>query len=132
MSGHPLLALSREMRRNAQHSLDQHQLRAMMHLMLLDAQQAFESCPRGLTGSIGEPLLEELRRERTKPGGDSLTLAVEHRDDLALRARNLFLRGGAARACAEIISLERRDTIHAVHLLLNSRRVCDMRELLAD
>src|SRR5712691_2213699 len=39
----PLVELARQMRHDAQLALDQHQLRAMVHLMLLHAKQPFES-----------------------------------------------------------------------------------------
>ena len=58
------MELPRQMRRDAELSLDQHELRAMMHLVLLGAQQLLEArlgtCPVG----YGDHFRQELGRQR--------------------------------------------------------------------
>jgi hypothetical protein len=55
--------LPRKMRSNAEHALNEHQLTAVMHFVLLDAEQAFKPRSRMLSSWIGERLSQELRRQ---------------------------------------------------------------------
>jgi len=75
------------MRNYAQHPLDEHQLSAMMHLVLLCSHEMFETRPRSIRTEIGDPLVEILRRQRLHPGGEPVAFGVQQRDDLGFVAR---------------------------------------------
>src|SRR5689334_12892583 len=88
----PLFALTREVRDDADHPLHEHQLTAMMHLVLLDRQQVLESRLGVLTRRVGERLVEEVVRQRLEPRGDALAFGLELRDDAVLVERFPLLR----------------------------------------
>jgi hypothetical protein len=55
--GHAGLLLARQVRGDAQHALQNHELRPMMHLVLFGAQQHLEAGFGGRLGSGGEAYL---------------------------------------------------------------------------
>ena len=60
--GHTSLSFASQVRRDAEHALDQHELAAMVHLMFLHAHQHVETCAAGLRGARrhGDALPQEV------------------------------------------------------------------------
>src|SRR5207245_3846249 len=76
--GHPLVELPSQMRNDAQLALDQHELRAMVHLMLLRAKQPLESGLRHFSVGLGHPLRQEFRGHRLEPRRKPLSHGSQH------------------------------------------------------
>jgi len=65
--GHPLVELPSQMWNDAQLALDQHELRAMVHLVLLRAKQPLKSGLRCFSVGLGHPLRQEFGRQSLQP-----------------------------------------------------------------
>src|SRR5216684_8750882 len=87
----PLVELARQMRHDAQLPLDQHQLRAMVHLMLFSAKQPLETRLLCFSVGLGHNLRQELRRQRFHPRRKLLSLGSQQFEDFGLGSRLGFL-----------------------------------------
>ncbi len=65
------------MRNDAQLALDQHELRAMVHLVLLGAKQPLESGLRHFSVGLGHPLRQEFRGQGLEPRRKPLSLGSQ-------------------------------------------------------
>ena len=90
---HPLLHLAGEVRHLADHPLHRHQLRAVVHLVLLGAEQHLEpALRRRLRARRHRHLLGEERfGQALEERGELVALGLQERDDLRLGARLRFL-----------------------------------------
>src|SRR5689334_24743845 len=76
-----LLALTREVRRDADQALDEHELTTVVHLVLLRAHEIFQPALGILSHRVGERLVEEIVGERLLPCRERLSALLEKRDD---------------------------------------------------
>jgi hypothetical protein len=116
---HALLPHAREMRHDAQQTLDDHQLAAMMHLVLLDAEQHLETrLGRGLDRRREADGLEELlARQRFQQVRELLAVLAERVDDLRFRLQLLLDLGGLRHDRAEILEGDERLPVVLVDLM---------------
>src|SRR5438105_7422113 len=88
-----LLHLARQMRRDAEHPFDEHQLPAMMHLVLLHAHDHFEAAlgRRRHALRLRERLGEEFVAQGVNPRRGLLAARLQQLHELRLRAQLRFL-----------------------------------------
>src|SRR5258708_32708875 len=74
---HSLLHVSSEMWNDAKHPLDEHELAAVVHLVLLRREESFKARARVLAHRIGVSLREEFRGQRLHPRREEFPFAFE-------------------------------------------------------
>ena len=81
-----LLPLARQVRHHPEKPLDEHQLRSVVHLVLLDREQQFESALAGGTGLRRQVNVrgQEVLRQSLEPTGPRFPLLAERLEDLRL------------------------------------------------
>src|SRR3954464_2361492 len=104
---------------DAQDTLDKHELPAVMHLVLLDPEQALEASAWSLAHRISERLGQEFRRQRLEPFRILLAFRLQEIDDLGFGARGFFRRFCSSNDRAEVVTLERRNALVAMHVVVH-------------
>src|SRR4051812_5159349 len=94
------------MRHDADEALEYRQLRAMMHLVLLRAEQELEATRRPAAGH-SHALGEQRRRELLEPSGETFAFDTQQRHDLFLRSRLCFLGARLRDQRREVEAIER-------------------------
>src|SRR5260370_26434359 len=112
--GHPLVDLPSQMRNDAQLALDQHELRAMVNLMLLRAKQPLESGLRRFSVGLGHPLRQEFRRQGLEPRRKPFSFRSQQLEDLRLRPGLGFLGVEPVDQAEQDVTHERRKAIRFV------------------
>jgi hypothetical protein len=128
--GHASLHFARHMRNDADHALDEHELGAVMHFVLFDAEEHFEPRFGGRrhAGRHGDLLAEEFVREAFKPCGKAITFGAQEGDNLVLPAPMLLFGEELAENRRKVETFERGAALHGVKLFLHSRHDGDVRE----
>ena len=123
---------ARQVRHDAQQPLDQHELPAVVHLVLLGAQQHFEPGFAGRLHALrGSHLLaQEIFRQSLQQLRELLALRAQHADDLRLRTPHLFLGAQRAKETEEVEPIQRGSPFDDVYLLVETRRHRDMHQRL--
>ena len=119
--GYALVELARDVRNDADLALDEHELRAVMHLVLLNAEKALEACLGGFAVRLGDLFGEEFVRQGVQPGGELVALGADKGDDLGLGSGLGFLRGDAVEHAKEVDADERGQAIGFMNLLPDAR-----------
>ena len=87
--GDSRLIFARKVRCDPEHTLDEHELAAVVHLMFLYAKQHIEAAAAGriTSGRHGYTLAQEIVGQCFKAGGVFLTVFFEESDDVRLGSR---------------------------------------------
>src|SRR5712692_4685513 len=123
----PLVELARQMRHDAQLPLDQHQLRAMVHLMLLGTKQTLETRLLRFSVGLSHHLRQELRRQRFHPRGKLLSLRSQQFEYLGLGSGLGFLGVEPVQRPEKVEAHQSRQPL-LVHLFKYSRTDRDVRQ----
>src|SRR6476661_7357376 len=105
---------------DADHSLDQHELGAVMHLVLFDAHNHLNPGLGGRchAGRVGHGLSQEAVLESIQPGGETIAILLEQPYDLGFGVRLFFLRHDSTKESEEVESFERGTALDSLNLLL--------------
>ena len=121
-----LLARSGEVRHDAEHPLDEEELRAMVHLVFLHAEQDLEP----LLAAIGkrDELVKLRLGDAVEPDGKSVAARFQRLDNLRLRRQGRCHLGGVTHIAAEVLHRDRAFLFDEVNLLGPMGRRGDVRE----
>src|SRR5271155_4619442 len=108
------------MRDDSYDSFDEHQLAAVVHLVLFHRKDHLEAALRWDGRTLGHlnALGEEIVAGALEPFGPLLTVAAEEFDCLSFRARRLLVRGHLLHESWKIESLQRCAALDGLNLVL--------------
>src|ERR1700730_1296097 len=115
------------MRRDAKLPLDQHELRAMVHLMLLRAKQPLEPRLYCFSVGLGHRLRKELRRQGFQPRRKLLPLGSQEFEDLSLGPGLGLLGVEPVEQTEKVVAYQRRQVSRFVNIQRYPRRDRDVR-----
>src|ERR1035438_4568835 len=132
--GDPLLHLTGQVRHLAEYALYQHELAAMVHLVLLGAEKHLEARLAGRHHPRRE--LDALRQERLgeaiQGSGELLAFRAQQFQNLGLRPRHPLLGHNLVQEGEEVEAHERVAVLDEVNLLLKARAHGDVNQRLGD
>ena len=91
---------------DAELALDEHELSAVVHLVFLGAEDAFEAGLGGFSVRLGDGFGEEFGGEGVEPGSKLLSLIAQEFEDLGFGARLVFFGFELINQAEEIVADE--------------------------
>jgi len=129
---HPRLHPAGEVRHHADHPLHQHELAAVMHLVLLRAQQHLEARFGWGAGHHGHALTQKIVGQRVKPAAKLIAGAREQRNHFSLRTLGLLIGAQRPDETHEVEAGERGELLVPVNLIRDFGDIGDVHQGFTD
>ena len=117
---------------DAELALDEHELSAVVHLVFLGAEDAFEAGLGGFSVRLGDGFGEEFKGEGVEPGGKLLALIAQEFEDLGFGARLVFFGFELIDQAEEIVADESVEAFGLVDVIPDASGDGDVREHVCD